>query len=257
MNFKKEVLSAVSRDGNRLRDFPELQNDKEVVMAAVSQDGHALGYASLALRKDKEVVLAAIRNDPDAFWDADPSLRSSNDKDFILQVVSINGLALLDVSDLKEDHDVLVAAIIQNGEMLQFAPEEMKTRELVLAAVTSNGLALEYVTHLDQEIVLTAVKQNGDSIKYAGRLREDPMVLFHAFKHGYNATDAERRVIHAYAKQLKDSLCLFLLQSRPRLHAREQKVEATLARLNAHGPHFAAKWKHTIKHFIDGGKMYR
>ena len=60
---------------------------------------------------------------------------------------------------------VVLAAVQQSGEALQFASEELKAdREVVLAAVQQDGLALEHASEelrANREVVLAAVKQKG------------------------------------------------------------------------------------------------
>jgi predicted RNA-binding protein (virulence factor B family) len=56
-----------------------------------------------------------------------------------------------------------------------------KDREIVLAAVQQNGYVLEYADESfkkDKEVVLAAVQQNGNALKYADEsLQNDPDIL--------------------------------------------------------------------------------
>jgi len=65
----------------------------------------------------------------------------------------------------KDDKDVVLTAVKNNGRALQFASETLKAdKEVVLAAVTNYAAALEYASTAlksDMEIVGTALKDNG------------------------------------------------------------------------------------------------
>ena len=46
--------------------------------------------------------------------------------------------------ELKSDREIVLAAVKESGDALEFATEELKgDRELILAAVKQNGFALE------------------------------------------------------------------------------------------------------------------
>ena len=65
-------------------------------------------------------------------------------------------------SDLN-DREIVLAAVKQNGSVLNSVSEELRNdREIVLAAVSQDGNALEYASEKlrnDREIVLAAGKQ--------------------------------------------------------------------------------------------------
>lgn len=62
---KAEVLAAVGQDGHALRYASDaLKADRDVVLEAVSQNGEALYYASDALKADRGFMLEAGQRDP-------------------------------------------------------------------------------------------------------------------------------------------------------------------------------------------------
>lgn len=71
---KAYVLSVLRSDGLALQFAPAFWNDKEVVTVAVEQDGHALHWASAALKSDKDVVLAAVHQKWAALTHVHPDL---------------------------------------------------------------------------------------------------------------------------------------------------------------------------------------
>ena len=49
--------------------------------------------------------------------------------------------------ELREDREVVMAAVVQNGYALEYASEELRgDREVVMAAVAQTGSAFEYAT---------------------------------------------------------------------------------------------------------------
>lgn len=70
----------------------------------------------------------------------------------------------------------------QNGMVLRYASDTLKNdRDVVLAAVQHNGMVLHYASanlRNDQDIVLAAVQQHGDALQYASDgLRNDQGVV--------------------------------------------------------------------------------
>ena len=83
-----------------------------------------------------------------------------------------NGNALQYVSDeLKNDKEVVLAAITEDGRALEYASDELKNdKEVVLAAVTQYGRALEYASDElknDKDVVLAAVTEDGWALQYS------------------------------------------------------------------------------------------
>ena len=80
------------------------------------------------------------------------------------QALRIHGLALEHLSEkLKGDKELVLAAVLQDGNALLYASEELKgDKELVLAAVRQDGYALFYASEelrVDWDVVLEAVRQ--------------------------------------------------------------------------------------------------
>ena len=93
------------------------------------------------------------------------------EKQRMLERVAQHGGALQYAAELQGDREIVLAAVAQAGNALQFAAAELKgDREIVLAAVAQNGHALEYAAAElkgDREIVLVAVAQDGFALQYA------------------------------------------------------------------------------------------
>merc|ERR1719468_1336275 len=101
--------------------------DKEVVLAAVKQDGEALKYANDSVKQDTLIVMVASLS----YGDAKKYLKDEkcwSEKDLVMSAVQIKGDALQHASDsLKEDREVVKAAVSNNGSAVKFSLAEQST----------------------------------------------------------------------------------------------------------------------------------
>jgi histidinol phosphatase-like PHP family hydrolase len=101
-----------------------------------------------------------------------------NDKEIVLAAVHQDGSSLEYASDeLKNNKEVVFAAVTNDGWALRYASKELKdNREIVLAAVQQKGYALECASDElrdNREIVLAAVQQHGHALEYASDALQD------------------------------------------------------------------------------------
>ena len=187
--------------------------------------------------------------------------------------------------NLKDDLEVVLVAVTQNGEALEYAswPRLRANKEVVLVAVKNSGTALKYSSRNlknDKEVVLAALEQNGIGPLYASDdLRADKEVVLEAVAQNTNSLyfaspDLREGGLRAYMDGLNlshRSMLVFLLAARhcsslnvfesydgpvpP--HARVSADECVLTKLSAHGRHFAIKSKRLIAAFagIPVGRM--
>eukprot|EP01052_Picozoa_sp_SAG31_P001306 SAG31_NODE_44_length_31168_cov_16.507290_16_plen_892_part_00 len=107
-----------------------------------------------------------------------------------LAVVRQDGNLLQYCSDgLKNDEDVVCAAVTQFGQAMRFASSAMRTnRTIALHAVRQDGWALQYFDHElqgDRDVALAAVGQNAMSLAYCSdKLKRDRELVFQALKSG-------------------------------------------------------------------------
>ena len=97
-----------------------------------------------------------------------------------------------DLKQLKDDRNVVLAAVKVNANALEYASEELKDdKEVVLAAVKKSGNALEYTSKKlkdNREVVLAAVKKSGNALRHASEeLQGDKEVVLAALKKSGNA----------------------------------------------------------------------
>ena len=147
-NNREIVMLAVTQDGNALRHASEvLQNDRDVVMVSVGRDGNALRHASEVLKNDRDVVIAAVEKKLTSLQYASDELK--NDKTFMMPFVQQQfGTAFTFVSvALKNDREMVLQAVAQNGQLLWYASDALKNdEEVVLAAMAQNGKALNFAS---------------------------------------------------------------------------------------------------------------
>ena len=62
--IKRMALELISKNGYNLKNFPEFQDDRDIVFEAVKKDGTTLAYASEELRSNREFVLEAMKENP-------------------------------------------------------------------------------------------------------------------------------------------------------------------------------------------------
>lgn len=200
-NNKNFVLQCIQLSKFLIEDAPEhFLDDKDCAIAAIKRKGlHSLKVISDRLKDDKEVAIAAINYQPACYNFISDRLK--NDKEIILLALSDEGLMesipvsyrdnkevmmaafsikhlnpqglqnLQYVSErLKNDSEIVIAAIKQEGFNLQFAPSEFKKdKNLAMLAIKNNG-SLEFLSKSlrnDKEIVILALKNNGSQLQFA------------------------------------------------------------------------------------------
>jgi len=148
-----------------------------------------LFHATTELRADDDVSedcseITLVQRPPEqAHWlqkvlEAPAELRNAPesmqaDAEVVLAAVTQQGRMLQYASaDLQDDDKVVLAAIQHEGSALEFAgPDHRSKRNTVLQAVKKNGLALQYATgglSSDPDIVSAAIHANGSALQFAG-----------------------------------------------------------------------------------------
>lgn len=121
------------------------RSDKDMMLLAVSTRGETLEYADESLKNDREVVLAALQNNP-------CSIHFSfllHDKDIALAAVAVKVKHIYFrhayeylPNDLKDDKDVVEAAIDSNSVFRQLPTRWRNDKSIVMRAL-SNGMGLD------------------------------------------------------------------------------------------------------------------
>jgi hypothetical protein len=136
----------------------------------------------LSIQIDKHYYLDYVKNEKSDELQPLPNY-FSNDKEFITELLNVNGLYLKYASRwLKSNVETVSLAVRLNGLALEFVDEPLKdNKEIVLLAVNSNGIALKFASQglsLDKEVVLTALKSNKEAFAFIGnKLKNDEDIL--------------------------------------------------------------------------------
>lgn len=224
--------TAVTEHGALLEYLSEdMQDDETIVSAVVREDPTSLVYTSKRLRdKESIVALTAVdQRDSGSYkpvsrfnesWDSPEgqeywkSIR--DDKSAVMFYISDRGCLLEHVSDrLKNDPDIVMAAVENNPMSLRFASDAMRNNlEIAKMAVSEpfhdiirdDGVwkidgryPIEFVPETfrdDREFMRTAISVYGDNFKFASeRLKDDfSFVIFAVEKDDDLLEHASKRI---------------------------------------------------------------
>jgi hypothetical protein len=103
-------------------------------------DENILKNASLTLKNDPEVILKFLKSsktEGDCFIHASPELQY--DKQFLLKAIDHHSWVFKHFNEfMKTDFDIALAAVKQNGSLLEFLSEEFQNnKEIVFASIGS------------------------------------------------------------------------------------------------------------------------
>lgn len=174
------VSMAVNKNGLAIQFAPKWQNDRFVAFQAFSNDYRAAEFISKKFLDDEDFMRGS-------FYSADrleriqyASDRLKDNKEFFLDIVKIDGMAIQYASDrLKDDKDVVLVAIDENGRAIQFASERLRNdKDIAFKVFSYQTYNAEYLSEEikdDKDFILEAIKLCGGSIyKYISeRLQND------------------------------------------------------------------------------------
>lgn len=189
------MLCALKYSGYALRYASnELRNDKDLVRIAIQKVGTALEHTSNELKADREIVSEAMKNDPRALLFANNIFR--DDESLLLEAFRIaalnpnkmeqNNVAYIFdhmSARIKTNRNIVLDMVKYCGKILRHT-NFIDDKEIVMAAVSQNGAVLEYVSESlkgDIDVVTAAVKQYGYALRYASEeMRANTSVVFAA-----------------------------------------------------------------------------
>lgn len=184
------VYAAVKKFARALRFAgPETRKNKKIVLEAVNRDGRLCEEANSSFKTDREVALAAAKTRPlQVFEWFDPVLQ--NDKEIALTILTQKAIPyeapqfakqILAKTDLRNDREVVLAAIRVNANLLKDTSTMMKNDpEIVRIAIKNNPELLEHASpklQRDPEIVLLAVKMDGKTLRFAPMLNNNLTIV--------------------------------------------------------------------------------
>lgn len=178
-------------------DLVTSSNNKKEKITAIKERGiHPDTYMKLPLdlRKDKDIGLAVVKNSKTPMLAyLDKSLK--NDRDIVKAAVSRHGMSIQFVNEkMKADKDIVLAAVQSNGESIRFVSNVLKRdKEIVMAAVQSRSRSIRLVNDelkKDKEIVLFAIQDDGNNFQYvSNELKKDKEVVLAAIESTSNAIE--------------------------------------------------------------------
>jgi|GEM_PF-1418400 len=196
--YDELALAAVNQDGLALEGVHrECKNYPNVALTAVHQNACALKHV-IQEYKSIDIVLAAITNNKRALeWghispELDKSLLASPlgqaFRKAIIGCLTKEGIQLQFVNAiLKQDFEVVSAAVNNNVRALQFVPHTCENYpKIALDAVKKNGLALEYIPKNCEDylqLVLAAIDHNGLALQFVPHTCENyPQIALDAVR---------------------------------------------------------------------------
>lgn len=130
----------------------------------------------------KKFITVLVKQMDSLSTDELPYPSKITDKQFLLQLLTINGYALSAASDtLANDREVVLAAVKNRSHAIKYASNKLKgDRDLILTAVKSNGSAVIYASDKlkdDKEFALAAMAKWVNGYQYlSNRLKADKEV---------------------------------------------------------------------------------
>ena len=102
---------------------------------------------------------------------------------------------------LKDNHEIVMAAVSQNWEALIFASQQLKgNHEIVMAAGSQNWLALQHASEElkgSRAIVMAAVSQYGPALQFASEeLKGDHKIVMALAAHSTGDRDTIAAILH-------------------------------------------------------------
>ncbi len=172
-----------------------LNEDVELFRHLVSNDAYSSIFQNLTtlFRDKKEIAMILVGKGLKEIEDFSAELR--NDRDVVLAAVQLKGCALEFASlELRSDRDVVLAAVQQNGAALEFASLKLRSdRVVVLASVKLKGWTLQFASpelRSDRDVVLAAVQRSGWALEFASpEFQNDCDVVFVAVQQNVAALE--------------------------------------------------------------------
>lgn len=146
---KIDVIKKIMNHGS-LGDFPEYNDDENIVSVSVIYNPESLCYASDRLRDNEQIVTVAVQLEGRCLEYASDRLKAN--KQVVLYAVSNNGRSLSFASEnLKDDKDIALAAVWNYPYAIRFLSDRLKDDDDVVGVVTDHSFdALEYASERKQ-----------------------------------------------------------------------------------------------------------
>lgn len=193
-----ELVLAGEVSSSSFEHFPlEYRDNEEIAKKVVGDDAGCFQYLSERLKNNKEITLIATSKSGSVLSEMPESML--DDKDVVLNALAHDGWRYVDkISErLKNDIDIVIAAVLSDNRSLEDFPDNFKDNEKVIeACLKGNGSAYKYFSKRfkndrkialemsakwnfdlgaapkifknDREIVKNAIKEDANNFKYVG-----------------------------------------------------------------------------------------
>ena len=146
-NDKEFALQAIRK--NPL-SFPyasdKLKNDKDFTLQAINISFFVIEYIKTKFRDDKDIVLEFLKQDKYGDSLRFASNKLTNDKEFMLQVASLNVRALKNASDeLKNNQEFILKAFEKDKRSIEFASDRLKNDKEFMAKINEKNSDSIYI----------------------------------------------------------------------------------------------------------------
>lgn len=160
------LVDTLSQYPGELKNYPEAQDDTELVRLAVKKNGYALAYASQRLCDDYETVMIAVRKTGQSLKYASDGLRRN--REIIDAAIHSDGCALEYVpEDLQQDRQLVMEAA-KNNCSWPLIPKAFQTdKEIALEVIARYENVYPYIPDEladDMDIILAALDRHSDII---------------------------------------------------------------------------------------------
>ena len=153
-----------------LANFPEAQDDDELVRIAVKKNGLALQFASVRLQGDFETVLLAVKKNGASLEFASDILKANSE--IALAAVKSDGVAYAYISkELQNDLQFVIEATRTTDEIIKLIPEKFLSNKDVAWNLIKQDPCLigwfqEGELRKDLDLLKAAAKANSDACMY-------------------------------------------------------------------------------------------
>ncbi|EFC43556.1 predicted protein [Naegleria gruberi] len=205
---KEFIIELMRKDGMLIYYASHrLRMDRDVVLAAVSQNSEALTYVPNEFVVDKEILIEAAnhKQNQSFLYLASDNLKS--DREFVLEIVKKQGLALQYVHpSLQSDKVIVKEALASIEESFMYASSALREDTGFIVELVKEGYpsVLEYAAiDVDRDMAMSLIKINGHCLKYLQRLYPDEEMEKEAVKQNgfafeYSDLLFEERMNHFY-----------------------------------------------------------
>ena len=151
----------VKMTGFAIEEVPEKFKTKDLCLKAIENKGSLIRFAPEEFRRDPDFILEAVTRDQNAYLYA---LETDKlDKNFYVEVVHRNPLAIITVPEKFQSAEMRMEAVLADGKALEGIPSKFYDYELCKAAIEHG---------LEECHFLPVIKKDG---KWYGHLPKNPI----------------------------------------------------------------------------------